>query len=237
MHRLQIIPVLDIRDGIVVQANGQDRDAYPPLRSVITHQNVVETVVADIMQWYAFSCIYIADLDALMGRNKQHNLIKTICQTYPDLQVWLDAGIKSASDLLPYQETDNLYHVLGSETLDDLSLLSSGATKHQFILSLDFRDQHFLGNKQLIEDPQLWPESMIVMSLDHVGHQQGPALDMFKALKTKSSKQHDWYLAGGIRDEEDLELVAEQDANGVLIATALHRGELSQKLISAWQKE
>jgi uncharacterized protein related to proFAR isomerase len=44
-------------------------------------------------------------------------------------------------------------------------------------------------------------------------------------------------LAGGIRDEEDLELVAEQDANGVLIATALHRGELSQKLISAWQKE
>ena len=71
------------------------------------------------------------------------------------------------------------------------------------------------------------------MSLSKVGSQSGPDLEKLKHLK-QMSPHTKIYAAGGVRGLGDIDTLKSLNIDGVLIASAIHNGNLSKtELIKA----
>lgn len=228
---LQIIPVLDIKGGKVVHARGGDRQAYPALKSHLTASTEPTEVIRDLLDWLPFRRIYIADLDAIEGGRHQPALYRDLSLRFPELECWLDSGIAGQSELEHYRDINTLRLVIGSESLKEMALLTNKRNHPNLILSMDRRHGQLLGRPELLEQPQLWPQRVIVMSLDHVGANQGPALDWLRQLQA-CRDDIDWYMAGGIRDLQDVQVLEKNKVAGALVASALHTGQLDRMSVA-----
>ena len=56
-----IIPVIDISQGVVVQATKSDRKSYKPIKSSISDNPDPESILTSYLKLYPFKIIYIAD--------------------------------------------------------------------------------------------------------------------------------------------------------------------------------
>lgn len=233
---LQIIPVIDIRGDRVVHARGGDRQNYPLLKSKLTQSTDIGQVLADLLTWFPFPRVYIADLDAIEQGQQNTAFFRQLCEKHRQVELWLDSGIKQASQLQGFDDIANLRLVIGSETLEEFSLLTDSSWQGRLILSLDRRHGRLLGNSELLGQTALWTDKVIVMSLDHVGTNQGPALDWMDQLKTFRD-DIEWYLAGGVRHQRDLEQVEQSGGTGVLVASALHTGQLDRQMLACFMEQ
>ena len=77
---------------------------------------------------------------------------------------------------------------------------------------------------------------IILMSLGRVGTETGPDFDRLEKM-LKVAGNRDVYVAGGIAGLTDIAEVAKRGARGVLAATALHSGAVTQKEIAALMQE
>ncbi|WP_300496372.1 HisA/HisF-related TIM barrel protein [uncultured Methylophaga sp.] len=219
-----IIPVIDLMGGKVVHAQGGRRDQYQPLTSQLTSSVYPNAVIKQLLKWYPFTDIYIADLDAIECKNIDKAFYLQLHHLFPQLTIWLDAGIRTLNDWQYWCDIPNIKPVLGSETLQDLQLLNK-LQPTEFILSLDFRQGQLLGQYDLLTQVDLWPDTIIVMSLDTVGMDNGPDEKLLNTIqKIKPGTQ--LIAAGGVRGEEDLMHLAKKQIKGALIASALHKGRL-----------
>ena len=219
-----IIPVIDLMGGKVVHAQGGRRDHYQPLKSQLTSSVYPNAVIKQLLTWYAFTDIYIADLDAIEIGKIDKAFYLQLHRLFPQLTIWLDAGIRTLNDWQFWCDIPNIKPVLGSETLQDLQLLTT-LQPTEFILSLDFRQGQLLGQHDLLTRVDLWPETIIVMSLDTVGMDRGPDEKLLNKIQMiKPGAQ--LIAAGGVRGEEDLMNLAKNQIKGALIASALHKGRL-----------
>jgi phosphoribosylformimino-5-aminoimidazole carboxamide ribotide isomerase len=225
---MNIIPVLDLKAGQVVHAKHGDRQNYLPIQSALSDSSEPLTIVRALQSLYPFKCLYIADLDAIQGKDSHAVQIKNIQKEFPDLEIWLDAGFNASEAIQAWQDS-KVRIVLGSESLVSIDRYKTmlNACKTAPILSLDFKSGQFLGPQALINDPQLWPNEVIVMTLDQVGSQSGPNLAQLNAIKNLSSTAS-IYAAGGIRSTDDLITLKAQHFTGVLVASALHNGKISK---------
>ncbi len=89
------------------------------------------------------------------------------------------------------------------------------------MLSLDFRGDAFQGSEEILAEPALWPQRVIVMTLARVGSGAGPDLQRIAAIRSIAGGR-DIYAAGGVRGAGDLSALKAAGAAGALIATALH---------------
>jgi phosphoribosylformimino-5-aminoimidazole carboxamide ribotide isomerase len=71
------------------------------------------------------------------------------------------------------------------------------------------------------------------MSLDRIGTGDGPDIELLRGVVERAGSRS-VYASGGMRDIGDLEAAAEAGAGGALIATALHRGAVTQNEIAAF---
>lgn len=224
-----IIPVIDLMGGKVVHARGGRRDQYQPLKSQLTSSVYPNAVIKQLLTWYPFTDIYIADLDAIENGTIDKAFYQQLQRLFPHLTIWLDVGIRTLDDWQFWQDMPNITPVLGSETLQDLGWLTT-LQSTEFILSLDFRQGRLLGQYDLLARADLWPDTIIVMSLDSVGADAGPdeqLLNEIQMLKPDAQL----IAAGGVRGETDLINLASTQIKGALIASALHKGRLSVDMI------
>ena len=210
----RIIPVLDIREGQVVQAAGGDRARYPPIRSVLTDSVNPVQVVGDLLRLAPFPVVYLADLDAIMGKPVQARLIVELCRRYPALEFWVDAGPPpEPSETFP----ENLRRVVGTEFANEWPEKDNGT-----ILSLDFDREGLRGGTGIWAKPESWPTRVIIMCLHRVGSMEGPDLELLERVRS-IRPDCEFAAAGGIRNAGDLRHLL--DANmDVLTASMLHRG-------------
>jgi len=230
-NRLEIIPVIDVMGGKVVHARGGVRADYPLLTSVLTTSTQPLHVIADLLAWYDFSTIYLADLDAICDQKRDFDLYRAIVEQFPQLTVYLDAGVQTQQDWQQIASLSTVYPVIGSETVIESSWLKDEAVRQKSILSLDFKHDQFLGNKQILANPDDWSEKVIAMNLEHIASQQGPDLDLLTTLKMKAP-QSQIIAAGGVRIEQDLITLAKQGIKQVLVASALHNGGLDKACVA-----
>jgi len=87
------------------------------------------------------------------------------------------------------------------------------------------RDGQRLDEAGCWESPSLWPERVIVMTLERVGADSGPDLDTLREVQARSSATR-LIGAGGIRHAADLALAGAAGAHAWLVASALHDGRL-----------
>jgi phosphoribosylformimino-5-aminoimidazole carboxamide ribotide isomerase len=224
---MQLIPVIDLLNGMVVHARKGDRKNYQPIQSALCQSSEPIDVVNALLELYPFERIYIADLDAITGHGNHIDTIKYIQAQHPTLEIWLDAGISNASNLLVWHNL-KLTHVIGSESITyihDLGEISAYLNKN-FILSLDSNQSGFLGCADLQTNTDLWPENLILMSLAQVGANQGTNLELINKFK-RYSKDFNLYAAGGVRNIDDVNTLEQLGIYGALIASALHNKQIS----------
>jgi len=126
--------------------------------------------------------------------------------------------------------------VIGSESLlavDDWRDIH-GAFGDSVVLSLDYGTDGSRGPEPLFSDPALWPLRLIAMDLTRVGTDTGPNVELLKSVLDVASGRA-VYAAGGVRNARDLAAIAALNAQGAVIATALHSQAITQNEIAALQ--
>ena len=218
---MEIVPVIDIMDGLAVSGKGGKREEYKPLKSVIC-QNPDPIELAKVYKDYGVSKIYIADLDKIMGRGDNFNLIKKI----DFINKMVDVGVKDEED---FKKAKNLGEVIvGTETLKDISLLKKA------IVSLDFKDGKLLNYNLDFILNNLGNKPVIILDISNVGTQRGLNRELIKDIKDRIDNPI--YVGGGIRDLKDIEFCYSIDVEGVLIGTAIHKGILDlKKLVEGYR--
>ena len=218
---MQVIPVIDLIGAQVVRAKMGDRDAYRPIETPLSRTPDPVDVVAGLLRLSAFPTLYVADLDAIRGRGDNFAAIARLRAAFPRLQLWIDNGADDAAGVA----ATRIYGtpVLGSESQRDLTLI---AATPDALLSLDFRGDAFQGPPELLAQPELWPDRLIVMTLGRVGSGAGPDLDRLAAIRGIAGPRR-LYAAGGVRNPADLAALTAFGAAGVLVASALHDGRIA----------
>jgi phosphoribosylformimino-5-aminoimidazole carboxamide ribotide isomerase len=222
---LDIIPVIDLKDTVVVHARKGDRSHYRPIGSCLSRSSQPLEVVAGLLTVHPFRTLYVADLDAIMGTGGNRAVLEAIAQTYPTLELWVDRGFPDAASVRDFLAMTNAHAVVGSESLKNPDPMKSLREEPRVLLSIDRLDSRYLGPPELVEDASLWPERIIAMTLDRVGGTEGPDPYVLAELQERGHGRR-VYAAGGVRSATDLEALERWGAAGALVGSALHNGRL-----------
>lgn len=229
---MHIIPVIDLKDGLVVAARQGKRQTYRPLASPLCPQPELPAVIRAYLSVFPFRTFYIADLNAIEKNGDNHALITRTLQAHSDISLWIDSGTDPFINDNSVSFRDRVSNVLGSETGISIEQLDHYTRKSDCILSLDYRGGKLLGSPELPAQPSRLPQRVIIMNLERVGSHAGPDLAHIRSL-VDGLPGKQVYAAGGVRNAEDLSLLADHGVHGALVASALHdktitSGHLSQ---------
>jgi phosphoribosylformimino-5-aminoimidazole carboxamide ribotide isomerase len=219
---MQIIPVIDIMNGVVVHAQQGNRQCYQPIQSSLCNSAEPEAVIEGFLALSAFNTLYIADLNRISADGNNTQLITDLLKRYPTIQFWIDQGmLYEHSHHLP----DNWTQIIGTESLTDTMISVLASKQTGWILSLDFK-QTLIGPDQLLNTPDHWPKQVIVMTLSKVGCNAGPDWNRLESIQ-KNTIHSQIVAAGGIRGASDLIKLSAMGINSALIASCLHTGQRS----------
>jgi len=235
------IPVIDLMGGEVVHAMGGKRERYRPIHSSLCKTSKPLDVVRALSELYPKSTpgptLYIADLDAIRGSGIHLQTVSLLREHFPDLEIWLDAGISSLQQWQPWQHL-GVHCVVGSESQRDLQATLELLNEFDnTILSLDFVPSETCDQLYdpagLLAHPASWPRRVITMTLGKVGSNAGPDLSAINAVQQRVPHRK-LYAAGGVRDIADLATLRDAGAAGALLASALHNGNITAAELEAF---
>lgn len=217
--------------GQVVRAVRGERRSYRPIASGLCAGSDPVAVARALCRHCDSPQLYAADLDALMGGEPQYDAVRAVLLAMPELELWLDAGFADAAMADAARErigaaAQHVVPVFGSESLRSRAALQGCfADGRVGLLSLDRRDGRRLDEAGCWELPSLWPQRVIVMTLERVGADAGPDLETLREVQSRSPTTR-LIGAGGIRHPADLALASAAGAHAWLVASALHDGRL-----------
>jgi HisA/HisF family protein len=234
-NNFAIIPVIDLKEGLVVharagkQARAGKRAEYRPIATPFGSPHDAVALARALLGITFSPVLYVADLDSILGRGNNFDLCRELSNAFPDTTLWIDAGFSDVTDCafwLPLGAT----LVIGSESIASLAAWDNirSSFGDNVVLSLDFDEQGLRGPQEVM--------SNILMSLGRVGTEGGPDLERLQATQRLAGDRA-VFLAGGVSNLDEIVQVAGQGARGVLAATALHSGALTQKEIAALLRE
>lgn len=222
-----IIPVLDIKDGLAVSGKSGNRETYKPLQTVF-HSSSHPLEIARALFDAGAKQLYIADLDAIEGKDYNGDLVGEINQFLP---VLLDCGandIDSVSEAL--RVADKV--IVATETLknmDDLHGIFCRVNRERIIVSVDVMDNKVLSKYMELDFnilrenlEKLQPSQIILLDISKVGTEKGinwKLMDEFTGLECSI------ILGGGITGE-DMSQLDKSSVDKVLVGTALHQGQM-----------
>ena len=225
--------------GHAVRAVRGERSAYRPVESALCRSSDPVRVAAILLEHCNARKLYVADLDALLGRAPQTAVTAALLAAMPELELWLDGGFATREQAVERlaalgADATRVTPVYGSESLrshDEIArCFGEGA---RAILSLDLRHGRPLDPASCWSDASLWPSKVIVMTLDRVGAFAGPDLDTLSEVRARAPHV-DVIGAGGIRNVDDLVTVARAGAHAWLVASAIHDLHISQAALRSF---
>jgi phosphoribosylformimino-5-aminoimidazole carboxamide ribotide isomerase len=208
------------------------RDSYRPIVTPLSASSDAVAVAEGLRTLYPFSTFYIADLDAIEGRAPNAEAIARLGAMPDAPELWVDAGIADAQTLDAALAQPSVRPVLGSESQKDDSLLTRFRDHPGLILSLDFFGDGFRGPQSFLNQPDLWPQKVIVMTLAKVGAAAGPDFGRLEEIKRKAGNRT-IIAAGGVRGEADIRALSSLGIAAALVATSLHNGTLTSQQLKS----
>lgn len=229
---MRIIPVLDLKGGEVVRAERGRREFYRPIVTPLSESSDAVSVAKGLRSLYDFRTFYIADLDAIDGRDPNRAALVQL-KAMPDApELWVDAAFADAGTVAAALDEAGVWPVLGSESQTDTDLLRRFREHPRLILSLDFFAEGYRGPASFFDQPQYWPQQVIVMTLARVGAGAGPDFARLRDIKGMAGDRS-VIAAGGVRDEADIRALVALGIEGALVATSLHDGALTPTQLAA----
>lgn len=235
-NRLKIIPVVDILGGITVHAVRGRRKEYQPLKSVLC-ASTDPLDVAAALKALGFGELYLADLDAITGGQPNFSLLKRIADK-TGFELMVDAGVtdlKKAQEVLKNHVSKV---IIGTETLSSASFVAEAVEalgSEKIIVSLDLMGNRIISGFELdrLAEPitflrqleEMGVSQIILLDLAKVGSGEGVNLSFLHEVLRNIKAEV--FVGGGVRDVKDLVELKGLGVFGVLVATALHLGEIS----------
>jgi len=224
---MDVVPVIDVRHGVAVAAVRGERASYRPLSTPLAESSDPIAVARGYAALFTFPILYAADLDGIEGRPRNNKLASAIASALRGVSVWVDDGTPAREAAHRIAEIGDGTLVLGTESMtghEDVAALRA-LRRDGYVLSLDFKSDAFTGPPAVLDEPQHWPEKLIVMTLARVGAGEGPDVARVADIVARGDGRR-IYAAGGVRDRADIEALHKAGAAGVLVATALHTGKI-----------
>lgn len=233
-HLRHILPVIDLKDGVVVHGVAGKRDEYQPIVSELTSSSSPASV-AEAIAHCGFRSVYVADLDAIQRGEPDLSALAAIQAT--GLSVWLDGGM-AATGLDGFAISRTIVGLESLESIHQLDSLRVDYPNSDLVFSLDLMH----GQPMLQKAKSLKGEmtvdtvvdrfessglrSIIVLDLAAVGLQCGPVThDLCRRLKG-TRPELEIISGGGVRDLRDVESLVGAGCDRVLVASALHNGAI-----------
>jgi len=240
---MRVLPVIDLKGGLVVRAVAGRRQEYRPVVSRLTPSSRPIDVAQAFREHLGLDHLYVADLDAIAGNALSLGL-------YADLQslgflLWIDAGLRDEESSRPLVEAGVHRIVAGLETLAGPAALASLCRRFggRVVFSLDLKDGRPLGDtaewKDL--DPQSLAEealaqgvqSLILLDLARVGLGAGTGTEVLARRLVEKHPEVEVAIGGGVRDGQDLSRIKRLGVSSVLVASALHDGRITRNDLEA----
>jgi HisA/HisF family protein len=225
---MQIVPVIDIKDGVVVHARRGQRERYAPLQSPLVDGCEPVAVARALTAVCRTRTLYVADLDALAGAPVDEATLKALASV---ADPWVDAGATTPEAAAALHRAGAARNVVGTESLGPGAQITPPV-----LLSVDLRDGRLIS-----QDPELADRApaaaallaralnvreLLVIDLARVGSGTGPPLHAVAELAAALPGVA-IYAGGGVRDDADLRALESAGAAGALVATALHEGAVT----------
>jgi phosphoribosylformimino-5-aminoimidazole carboxamide ribotide isomerase len=231
---VRILPVLDLKGGIVVHARRGQRADYEPLRSPLVDGCEPREVARALCAAAQTSTLYVADLDALAGGPVD---LATLTALFDIADLWVDAGATTAERAEALIRAGAARNIVGTESLGpDAERAAASPTP---ALSIDLRDGRLISRDPELAGrgpaavaplaSELGVRDLLVIDLARVGSSSGPPLRAVAELAA-ALPGLDIYAGGGVRDDDDLRALESAGATGALVATALHEGRVTPRL-------
>jgi phosphoribosylformimino-5-aminoimidazole carboxamide ribotide isomerase len=241
---VRVIPVLDLKGGVVVRGVGGRREEYRPVVSTLTDSARPADVARAFRDRLGLSEFYLADLDAIAGGRPALELYRTLAAE--GFRLWVDAGVRDAPDAAPLAEAGVARVVAGLETLagpDVLSRLCEAMGAARVVFSLDLKGGEPLGDAAAwgTADPcgiaaaaiDRGVRHLIVLDLARVGVSAGTGTEALCGRIARGHPGVEVIAGGGVRDLADLVRLGRSGVRGALMASALHDGRLSRADLEA----
>ena len=232
---MKIVPVIDLKGGVVVHARRGRRDQYAPLRSPLVDGCEPVAVARALCAICRTATLYVADLDALGGAPVDE---ATLAAVAAESEPWVDAGATTSERAEALHRAGAARNVLGTESLepDTPGAPVKPPVTAPVVLSIDLRDGRLISRDPQLagRDPTaaaplaraLNAHELLVIDLARVGSGAGPPLDAVADL-ANALPGVAIYAGGGVRDDADLRALESAGAAGALVATALHEGRIT----------
>ncbi len=232
---LKVVPVIDVLNGIAVHAVRGERRHYRPLRSVLC-SSVDPLDMALTFESLGFDSLYLADLDAILGKSTNFALYQQI-KTKTNLDFMVDAGIAELTKAERLLKAGVSKIVIGTETLRSLDFVNQAVEffgEDRVVVSIDLKGGEVMSVSENIKSMNPIPlaqklekigvSQIILLDLDRVGTEHGANVQVLKEVLKKTKAKV--LVGGGIRSLHDLEELRNLGVFGALVATALHNGKL-----------
>ncbi len=222
---MDIIPVIDIRDGEAVAGKRGERENYRPLKTVFSKTSDPLTI-ADALP---YARLYVADLDGIGRRRPGYQLLKKLSEKKKTL---IDAGVESFRDVKPLADF-SCDIILGTETVNGLDVIrrSIDTYRDRTVISLDVKHNRvltkFLPSQPLEAVKVLEGEGakrIILLDISSVGTLRGCRYELLGPMIKKFPSVE--FIVGGGITAPDIEKMEKIGVKAVLVGTALHRGLL-----------
>ena len=225
---MQIVPVLDLKGGVVVHARRGQRAEYAPLRSPLVEGSEPIAVARALCRLCGTRTIYVADLDALAGEPVNEAILAALASV---ADPWVDAGATTPERAAAVHRAGVARNVVGTESLG-----AGDEVESPVVLSIDLRDGRLISPDRRLAGRApsaaaplalaLGAREVLVIDLARVGSGSGPPLDAVAELASALPGVA-IYAGGGVRDDADLRALESAGAAGALVATALHEGRIT----------
>lgn len=235
---MQIIPVIDILNGVVVRGIAGERQKYAPIASMLTQSRDPSVIVRVLQDEYGLTDFYVADLDAIQAQRMNRCTIAELSQLPGTM--YADCGVRTKTDIQDQLDLGVDQIVVALETVPNpetaAELLAEFGTDC-LVFSVDMKNGKPLAGAEwghlspfeicrLVIDAGF--DRLILLDLSSVGTDGGtPTLELCKQVLDQFADVR-LITGGGIRGADDLQLAKDAGVDGVLVASALHDGRLTR---------
>jgi len=234
---MRIIPVMDVKDGMVVRGVGGRREDYRPITSQLTSSSLPVDVARAFRDRLGLCEFYLADLDAIGGKEPAWT-------TYEGIQslgcrLWVDAGVRGADDAHALTKAAIDTIIIGLETIagpQEAAAICRTLGSARVIFSVDTKQGRPLGDSRFWRAPDAYSiasqvigfgiRRLIILDLAQVGLGTGLGTEELCRRIAKAYPGVEISAGGGIQGPADLGRLAECGIQSALIASALHDGRL-----------